>query len=178
MIELSTIRDLVAIFGVISGLTYYIMTVRNQNQSRKAQLLLSLHKEIADVEAWKRHRESNYWKWTDYEDFERKYGSDNNPEAYAIRLTDWYWMNNVGLMMKNNLIDEEMAYDMFGSSIIITWVTWKPIIMEQRVRYMGENWMEYFEYLGVRMISIQKSRDITWQVPKTGIEYVSDSKTP
>jgi len=35
MIELSIIRDLVAIFGVIAGFTYYVMTVRQTEQEEK-----------------------------------------------------------------------------------------------------------------------------------------------
>lgn len=34
MVELSTIRDLVTIFGVIAGFTYYVLTVRNANRAR------------------------------------------------------------------------------------------------------------------------------------------------
>ena len=41
MIELDVIRDLVAIFGVIAGFSYYVMTVRinqkNQELMLKAQ---------------------------------------------------------------------------------------------------------------------------------------------
>ena len=43
MIELSIIRDLVAIFGVIAGFSYYVLTVRanqrNQELALKAQQL-------------------------------------------------------------------------------------------------------------------------------------------
>ena len=168
---LSTLQTL----GILVGIFYYVMTLRNQNNSRKAQLLLSLQKDIADFDSWKRHRETNYWEWADYDDFEKKYGSDNNPEAYASRLTDWYWMNTVGLMIKNNLIDAEMTYDTFGSSIIWSWQMWEPIILEQRSRYMGDNWMEYFEFLGKCMIRIQKTRNITWKAPETGAKYSPDT---
>ena len=44
MIELSTIRDLVAIFGVIAGFSYYVLTVRanqrNQEIAMKNQELM------------------------------------------------------------------------------------------------------------------------------------------
>ena len=35
MIELSTIRDLVAIFGVVAGFSYYVLTVRNARARRR-----------------------------------------------------------------------------------------------------------------------------------------------
>jgi hypothetical protein len=37
--ELSVIRDLVAIFGVIAGFTYYVITVRNAQRTRELTLL-------------------------------------------------------------------------------------------------------------------------------------------
>ena len=120
MVDIQTVSIILEACSFILAAAYYMITLRNQNQSRKAQLLLSLQKDIVNVDAWKRHRETSYWEWTDYNDFEKKYGSDNNPEAYAYRLTDWYWINTVGLMIKKNLIDEEMAYDVFGSSIVWT----------------------------------------------------------
>jgi hypothetical protein len=50
MIELSTIRDLVAIFGVIAGFSYYVITVRtnqrnqqNQLETRQAQLFWNIY---------------------------------------------------------------------------------------------------------------------------------------
>ena len=46
MIELSVIRDLVAIFAGIVGLSYYIMTVRHQNSSRKAQLFIEMYQDF------------------------------------------------------------------------------------------------------------------------------------
>ncbi|TFH03581.1 MAG: hypothetical protein E4H14_16495 [Candidatus Thorarchaeota archaeon] len=38
MIELSTIRDLVAIFGVIAGFSYYVLTVRNNQKNQELAL--------------------------------------------------------------------------------------------------------------------------------------------
>jgi len=38
MIELSVIRDLVAIFGVIAGFSYYVLTVRNTRKAHELQV--------------------------------------------------------------------------------------------------------------------------------------------
>ena len=116
-------------------------------------------------------------EWENYDDFERKYGSDNNPEAYAKRLSSWFGQNNIGIMLKDGLIDADMVYDAFGGTVIMFWKKWEPIIREQRTRYMGENWMRYWEYLADRMTSIQQSRGITWEVPETYLRYVQENET-
>ncbi len=38
MFELSVVRDLVAIFGVIAGFGYYVLTVRNKQENQRQQL--------------------------------------------------------------------------------------------------------------------------------------------
>jgi hypothetical protein len=50
MIELGMIRDLVAIFGVIAGFSYYVLIVRNTQRSRQAQMLMQLHQSKYDKE--------------------------------------------------------------------------------------------------------------------------------
>jgi len=39
MIDVSVIRDLVAIFGVIAGFSYYVITVRNTNRARRKDII-------------------------------------------------------------------------------------------------------------------------------------------
>ena len=89
MIELSVIRDFVAIFGVIVGFTYYVLTIRNQNRARQAQLFTTLSNTYTNYDGWLRNRDLMNMEWVDYDDFEKKYGSDTNPIAYAQRLTMW-----------------------------------------------------------------------------------------
>jgi len=115
-----------------------------------------------------------YMEWTDYEDFEKKYGSNNNPVAYAQRTTAWSRMNTIGIMVKDKLVDENMVYDAMGASLIIAWEKWEPIFVENRVRYMGPNFMEQFEYLANRMRTIQKNRNIQWKPSETGYRYIPD----
>jgi len=165
MIELSVIRDLVAILGVIAGFTYYIITVQNQNRTRKAQMLINLQKDLSDYQMALRGYEMWNWEWTDYDDFEAKYGSHVNLENTAKRYTDWYWYNNIGLMLKNDLLDEDMLYNLSGTLFIMGWERWEPIIKEYRVRFYGSTYMEDYEYLVDRMRQVQKKRNIKWKNP-------------
>ncbi|MCW4013820.1 MAG: hypothetical protein NWF07_12665 [Candidatus Bathyarchaeota archaeon] len=174
MIELSLIRDLVAIFGVIAGFSYYVLVLRTQNKTRQAQLFSTISKDLSDYDSWLRNRELMYMEWTDYDDFEKKYGSNTNPVSYAQRYAQWTLANSIGVMLKQNLVDEMMVYDSIGSSIIMMWDKFEPIIMEQRTRYMGPNFLEHYEYLIKRMKKIQEIKGIQWKPPSTSIKYVTD----
>jgi len=105
-------------------------------------------------------------------DFEINYGSDSNSKAYLQRVTLWNAYNNYGVLLKKGLIDPEMVYDATGSFIIMFWEKWRPIIIEQRVRYMGPNYLEHCEHLANVMKSIQMRRGITWEPPETGFKFV------
>ncbi len=160
------------LLGVTVSILYYAMVLRNSNRTRAAQLFMSLHNTMNSMEGMSRFLDTMYMEWDDYADFERKYGSDNNPKAYLQRNTLWWAFNNYGVLLKKGLIDPEMVYDAAGGGIIMCWEKWRLIIMEQRVRYLGSNYLEHWEYLVTVMRSIQEKRGITWEPPETGFKFV------
>jgi len=172
MVTLDQVIYCLPLLGIMVSILYYAMVLRNSNRTRAAQLFMSLHSMMSSMEGMARYLDTMYMEWDDYANFERKYGSDNNTEAYAQRLTLWNSFNNYGVLLKNGLIDPEMIYDAAGAVIIMSWEKWRPIIIEQRVRYMGPNYLEHWEHLGNVMRSIQKRRGITWEPPETGFKFV------
>ena len=172
MITLDQVIYVLPLLGITVSILYYAMILRNSNRTRAAQLFMSLHSIMSDKEGMSAYLETMYMEWEDYADFERKYGSDNNREAYLERITIWNTYNNYGVLLKNGLIDPEMVYDAAGAPLLMGWEKWRPIIMEQRVRYMGPNYLEHWEHLANVLKSIQKRRGITWEPPETGFKFV------
>ena len=72
----------VPLLGVTISILYYAMVLRNSNRTRSAQLFMSLHSIMSDMEGMSAYLDTMYMEWEDYADFERKYGSDTNPKAY------------------------------------------------------------------------------------------------
>jgi hypothetical protein len=173
MVELSLIRDLVAIFGVIAGFTYYVMTVRNTNRIRRTQLLGLMYTENKE-EDWTRWNELMSMEWEDYDDFERKYGSDYNPDSYGKRMLTWTKMNSFGIMLRDGVIDVTTAYDMWDIWPIWTWMKFETIFREQRIRYKMPRFMKWFEYLYTELIKEGKRRGHTIEAPDNYISYVPD----
>jgi hypothetical protein len=171
MITLDQVIYVLPLLGITASILYYAMVLRNSNRTRSAQLFMSLHSIMSNKEGMSDYLDTMYMEWADYADFERKYGSDNNPKAYAQRLSLWNTFNNYGVLLKRGLIDPEMIYDAAGANIIMSWEKWRPIIMEQRVRYLGSNYFEHWEYLATFMRSIQDRRGIKWVPPETGFRF-------
>ena len=96
MIELSTIRDLVAIFGVIAGFSYYVLIVRNTNRARKTQIAMTLSTSVFAIETNRTYQELMIMQWDDYDDFQRKYDSVVDPENFSLRWNMWKQFDNLG----------------------------------------------------------------------------------
>lgn len=148
MIELSAIRDLVAIFGVIAGFSYYVLTVRNANTARKIQLInsssLRTTLEIAHISL-----ELLDMQWEDYDDFLRKYDSTVNHDNYAKRAFMFGNQERIGLLLHEKIIDIDTTFKMLdgGYSIIQMWNKFEPIFLKQRELYEDPLRYQWFEYL-------------------------------
>ena len=120
-ISLQMIRDVVAILGVLAGLSYYIMTVRNQNKSRQAQLLMNLYESYRSKESRRQSLEIQSWEWKDPNEFFEKYGQEVNPDAWALWEAKAAFFNGVGILLKKNLIDIELVDEFLTSSVNRHW---------------------------------------------------------
>lgn len=89
-VTLQMARDVVAIFGVIAGFTYYLMTMRNQNKTRQAQLLMGPYEAYRSPESRNQWSEIINQEWDDFDDLWEKYGRDTNPEAWVK------WISGLG----------------------------------------------------------------------------------
>jgi hypothetical protein len=97
MTEISLIRDLVAIFGVIAGLTYYVLTVRNQNRARQAQLLMQLYNRMQDPNLMNAYNEVMNREWDSVEDYYNKYLGKMDIVDLAIVMN---WFESFGSLIK------------------------------------------------------------------------------
>ena len=118
---LQMVRDLVAIFGVIAGLSYYVMTVRNQNKARQAQLLMNLYESYRSTESRRQSLEIQSWEWKDPNEFFEKYGQEVNPDAWALWEAKTSFFNGIGILLKRNLIDIELLDELLTSSVNRHW---------------------------------------------------------
>lgn len=145
MVELSVIRDLVAIFGVLAGFSYYVMTVRHQRSSRKAQLFMEMYRDFKTAEVQKAWIDVVLnWEWDSYEDFMEKYSWNTNWEERKKQaiLTGIY--EGLGVLVYRNLIDIKMIEELMRSYIILFWEKMAPIFHEMRKSNpLTAEWVEY-----------------------------------
>ena len=149
---LQVVRDFVAIFGVIAGLTYYVLTVRNQDKSRKAQLLMGLYEAYRSPEFRNQLSEILSQEWDDFDDFWEKYGIDTNPEAWVKWVSVVSYFHGIGVLLRQELIDIDLVEELLVNIILISWVRMGPIVKgfrENVARTRSSRYDPYsgFEYL-------------------------------
>jgi hypothetical protein len=180
-VSLQTLLTYLTLISVPVGVFYHIMTLRNtrrnqdlQLETRSLQLFMQLFQQMNSPENMKNYIEILNWEWDDYHDFEMKYGSDDNEEAWAKRISWWRRYNVIGLILRDKRIDTELLYDFIGTGVINLWKKYEPIIMEQRVRYGLTNIFQWFEYLADEMNRVRLNRGITEPLPDTFLKYIPD----
>jgi len=112
LVMLQVMRDLVAIFGVIAGFSYYVMVVRNANKSRRTQVVLNLRSTLFNEEMNRNNIELLSMQWEDFEDFQRKYDSTVSPDKFSRRWKTWSNYEGMGYLLHEGIIDIDMVYNL------------------------------------------------------------------
>jgi hypothetical protein len=149
----------------------FLQTQRLAEESRQIQIMQSY---LESEETFRQIIELLNMEWTDYEDFERKYGSDNNPDNYAIRASVWSNWTNLGYMLKNGLIERRMVFELAHVMPLVVWTKFEEIIKEIRRRYNQPFAWIYLEYLAEECVKYTQEKGFDATVPDTFFRYVPE----
>jgi hypothetical protein len=93
--------------------------------------------------------------WTDYEDFEKRYGSDVNVENYALRYSMGYWNEKMGFLLRNGMFTPKQLWDLnLGEPVLQAWSKFREINLKQREVYHVPHLWANWEYLYDEMAKI------------------------
>ena len=162
--EIQTAYYMVAATGVLVAAAYYIFNMKTTLETRRIAMIESISSRIANDEGQMRYFELMNYQWTDYEDFERKYGSPNNLRAAAKRYALWNDFNTMGMILRKGLVKAEDVYNMGFGGIPLFWEKYGPIVEESRVRYNGKEYSKDMEFLAGEMLRYVQSRDPSYRI--------------
>jgi hypothetical protein len=145
---LQSVSYIAGALGVCVAAVYYIINLRFQVESRKAQLFQQLIVPWLSNDFQREGAELLAMKWTDFDDFARKYDSSVNPDNWAMRAKHWTFLENIGYSVKRGLIDADMAYyELAGFYVLWMWDKFGPVITQYRKTINIPEWFINFEYL-------------------------------
>jgi hypothetical protein len=140
--------------GLLVGIFYYIMTLRNQQktqemqlETRKAQLFMQIYNRFTEVEFRENFNEVLNREWVDYDDYNKKYGRFTNPSAQAKSSSIALFFEGLGILLQKGFLDVDIVGRLMSTPIRIYWVKFYPIFNEMRATVGNEEVMEYAEYL-------------------------------
>lgn len=163
MVDAQTISIIFAGVSIGVAAIYYTLTLRNtqraqqlQLETRQAQLFMNLY------EAWRSpdFRKRSNWvnlilEYEDKEDFWSRYGPEIDPDAFATWASIAAYYAGIGVLVKRELIDIELVFDLLHHSIKITWETMSPEILESRLTGNPQLWSD-FEFLYNEIVKMEK----------------------
>ena len=142
-VSLQMVRDVVAIFGVIAGFSYYVLTVRNANRARKQMIARDFYQDFGSVENQRIFMELLQMEWDDYEDYLKK--TSENKEINAQVLTILGSFESFGIMLRYGFIDANLLADFAANAIIRLWEKY-PLLEFRERNGNPRSWVN-FEYL-------------------------------
>ena len=170
--EVQTVYYMIAATGVLVAAIFYILNLRVSQKALRMNMTNNVIQLISNVEANRNWGELLNMEWKDYEDFERKYGSDANLENFAKRMTLWSHFEVLGSMLKAGLLESEIVYNCTALAATYTWAKFRPIMDEWKKRYGGRDSYSNFEYLATEMLNKKMERDPSYRLPESLAKYV------
>ena len=139
MVDIVEVSAVVAAAGVLIGVIYYIMDIRNQTKMRKTDLIVRLFSTMISkdwLEAWEEVREREI---IDYNDYREKHGFVDANQVYLF-------YDQLGRLLQKGLIDID-SLPLETGQINQAWEKLKPIIEGSRKRFNEPKLGSGFEYL-------------------------------
>jgi len=105
-------------------------------------------------------------QWESYDDFNIRYGWENNPEFHTKRVKIFRNMNKNGMLIKDGLISCRSFVQYMGDNPTELWYKFKDIIIEQRQIFDNPE-----HYLGIEFLAeeIDKYRLSKGLKPKVSV---------
>jgi len=141
VLDVTEVSAVVAAAGVLVGVVYYILDMRNQARTRQTDLVMRLYSTYGSKdfqEAWATVRELDF---KDYNDFVKKYGWSAAMSEVCL------FFEGVGVLLHKKLVDISMLDDLFTGPVKMTWEKMKPMIEGHREQRKYPQFYEWLEYL-------------------------------
>ena len=147
MVDYQTLSIVLTGIGMIIALTYYTLTLRNQNRTRKAQLLIQIYNRFDSADKVRAAQDVFHWEYKDYDEYVEKYGRKNNPEAHN-RLTSLITLyEGIGTLVKMGDLPIESVYLLMGGVVTHIWEKIIPMKDQFREDLNFPRWAIETEYL-------------------------------
>ncbi len=139
MIDIPSISAIVAAAGVIVGVVFTIVELRNLVKTRQTDLVIRLYSTFGSKEFQRELTRTLNVEYKGYNDFVKKEG--------LVAAEAGMFFEGVGVLLHRKLIDITLVDDLFSGPIKMTWEKFKPLIKDARKQLNQPQYAEWVEYL-------------------------------
>ncbi len=139
MVDVSSISAVVVAVGVLVGVVFTIIELRNLTKTRQTDMVIRLYSTFGSKEFQKEWTRILNVEYKGYNDFVKKEGVVA-PEAGLF-------FEGVGVLLHRKLIDIGLIDDLFSGPIKMAWEKFKPIVEDARKQLGQPQYAEWVEYL-------------------------------
>jgi len=139
--------------GLLVGISYYILSLRNQNRARKTQLYLQMVNKFSEPYMNEAQGKAADFEWATADDFMVDW---KNPERRVTLGIEGAWYEGLGVLVKENLLDIRVVALLLSSLVARFWEKLIPIIDKVREAHMGPRFWTETEYLYNQLMKYTK----------------------
>ena len=139
MIDIPSISALVAAVGVIVGVVFAVLQLRNLVRTRQTDLVMRVYSTFGSKEFQR--------EWTRIWNTEYKNHKDFLKKEKLVAPEAGLFFEGVGVLLYRKLIDISLIDDLFSGPIKMTWEKMKPIVEDARKQLDQPQYAEWVEYL-------------------------------
>ncbi len=150
LIDIQTISMASAAIGVLAGVVNWIIRLKRAERqrqteikTRQAQLLMDIYDHFLDPDITEAYSELYSRSTDNYAEYLRTYIEGGSDIEFVLVGR---YLVGIGVLVKNELIDISLVYDLMAWPIMQTWEKYKPIVEGRRVELDFPLW-EDVEYL-------------------------------
>jgi hypothetical protein len=149
--------------GVCVAAIYYVINLRETRRNRTLAFTTSISQRQLSDDWMQKMAELFHMEWKDFDDFRTKYDSHVNLDNYVKRNIVFGTFDFMGYMLKRDLVDRDIIYQIAGEMAVILWIKFGPIIQEyRRLGDFAADTFTNFEDLAAEMAKIKREKDPTW----------------
>ncbi len=151
MLDIQEIGVIVTTFSVGIAAIYYIISVRNGNRTREAQLLMQVYSSYTTEEFHNDFTKIRMWSYRDYDEFLQKYG-DSDSIAFMNHVASYF--EGVGTLVYRGFLNPKLVDDLMSNYVFILWEKLGPFVLEARKRRNQPEIYDKTEYLYFKLMEI------------------------
>ena len=153
MLDISSISAIVAAAGVIVGVGFTVLEMRDLVRTRQTDLVMRLYSTYGSVEFQEARENVMNREFKDLGDYQKKYGTKEISEVGVF-------FEGIGVLLRRRHVDIGLIDDLLGVAIKSTWEKMKLLTEAYRKKHDEPKIFEWFEYLynEIQRIEQQESR--------------------